>query len=405
MNLFNPRTFSTDWEVMVVDKLERLVNSEKLMAFAGVLRTECDLPVQIDWNSLEFAMGINRSFGQLWERVRTVTDRASQRVRDFDLDLFPAGAHPVEEMFFASHVHVGTIHDESTGIHLENQMMKYAPAFGALAANSPVWYGGRGEYKSYRIQRRAHGCTRPITVRDPLLSQHTWGGDAGPKLSGAPTLEVRITDCASSRRFLVELATFIAAYLHYRGTRVEEYRLSPREYRDCMTNRWAAARYGLQATFRWDGAARPVAEVLDEMLDDCAAELEALGARRADLGLVNAMIEKRLCQADFVLDLASRYPDPHCLASVQAKLARHWDVFDQYLEAAPALDPIPAPDEEGVLAEHLALIGEGTHFYRSREAMHFPPPVADEIVERMVQRGTIQREVTEHRGTVLSRTR
>jgi gamma-glutamyl:cysteine ligase YbdK (ATP-grasp superfamily) len=405
MNLFHPRTFSTDWEVMVVDKLERCVDTEKLCAFAGVLRTECGLPVQIDWNTLEFAMGINHSFDQLWNRVRTVTDRAAQRVRDFDLDLFPAGAHPVEEMFNAAHVHVGTIHDEIAGIHLENELMKYAPAFGALAANSPVWHGRRGEYKSYRIQNRANGCTRPISVRDPLLYQYSWGGDAGPKLHGAPTLEVRITDCASSRRFLVELATFIAAYLHYRGTRVEECRLSPREYRDCMTNRWAAARYGLQATFRWDGAPRPVAEVLDEMLDACGAELEALGARRADLRLINTMIEKRVCQADFVLDLASRYPDPYCLASVYARLARHWDVFDDYLEAAPVLDPVPAPDEEGILAEHLSLIGEGTHFYRSREVMHYPPPVADEIVERMVQRGTIRREVTENRGTVLSRTR
>jgi gamma-glutamyl:cysteine ligase YbdK (ATP-grasp superfamily) len=404
MSLFNPRTLSTDWEVMVVDKLERCVDSEKLMAFAGVLRTACDLPVQIDWNCLEFAMGINHSFGQLWERIRRVTDRASQLVREFDLELFPAGAHPVEEMFFASHVHVGTIHDESAGIHLENQLMKYAPAFGALAANSPVSHDRRGDFKSYRIRHHAHGCTRPIFVRDPKLAQRTWGSDAGPKLYGAPTLEVRIIDCASSRRFLAELATFIAAFLHHRGTRVEERPLSPREYRDCMTNRWAAARFGMQARFRWDGAARPVAEVLDEMLDECAEALAALGVRRDDLYLVNAMIEKRVCQADFVLDLAIRYPDPYCLASVHAKLARHWDVFEGYLEAAPVLDPAPALDDEEILAEHLSLIGEGTHFYRSREAMNYPPPVADALVERMVQRGAIRREVTENRGTVLSRT-
>jgi hypothetical protein len=390
---------------MVVDKLERCVDTEKLWAFAGMLRTECGLPVQIDWNTLEFAMGINHSFDQLWNRVRTVTDRAAQRVRDFDLDLFPAGAHPVEEMFNAAHVHVGTIHDEIAGIHLENELMKYAPAFGALAANSPVWHGQRGEYKSYRIQHRAHGCTRPSSVRDPLLYQFTWGADAGTMRRGAPTLEVRITDCASSRRFLAELATFIAAYLHYRGTRVEEHRLSPCEYRDCMTNRWTAARHGMQATFRWEGVARPVAELLDQMLDECGAELEALGTRRSDFRVLTEMIEKRVCQADFVLDLASRYPDPYCLASVYAKLARHWDVFEGYLEATPTLDPVPAPDEEGILAEHLSLIGEGTHFYRSREVMHYPPPVADEIVERMVQQGAVRREVTENRGTVLSRMR
>jgi hypothetical protein len=66
MNLFDPRTFSTDWEVMVVDKLERCVESEKLMGFAGILNREFDLPIHDDWNTLEFALGINSSFDQLW---------------------------------------------------------------------------------------------------------------------------------------------------------------------------------------------------------------------------------------------------------------------------------------------------------------------------------------------------
>src|SRR5215211_7457225 len=112
MNLFYPRTFSTDWEVMVIDRLERCVQSEKLDAFAGYLRQACDLPVQVDWNTLEFAMGINTSLEQIWNRIRTVTDRATQIIGEFELDLFPAGAHPVEEMFNAAHIHVGSIYDE-----------------------------------------------------------------------------------------------------------------------------------------------------------------------------------------------------------------------------------------------------------------------------------------------------
>jgi gamma-glutamyl:cysteine ligase YbdK (ATP-grasp superfamily) len=308
-------------------------------------------------------------------------------------------------MFNASHIHVGTIHDESMGIHLENQMLHYAPAFGALAANSPVSQGRQGDFKSYRIRHGANWAIRPISLRDPQLAQHPnfSDSDAGPKLPSTPTMEVRIIDCASSRRLLAELATFVAAYLHYRGTQVEEYWPSPREYQDGMTNRWAASRYGLQATFVWNGTTRPVAELLDEMLDECHAELAILGVQRSDLHLVNTMIEKRVCQADFVLDLAKRYPDPLCLASVHAKLARHWDIFEEYLESAPVLDPVPCADEEAIIAEHLAVIGEGTHFYRSRGAMFYPPPLADEIIERMVQQGSIKREVIENRGTLLHR--
>jgi hypothetical protein len=331
-----------------------------------------------------------------------VTDRAGQLVGEFDLYLFPAAGHPVERIFNAAHIHVGTVRDETTAIHLENQLIAYAPCFAALAANSPLSHLRRGEFKSYRVRHNANGDTRPMSVRDPHRYQFSWGGDAAPKLPGAPTMEVRAIDCASSRRFLAELVTFVAAYLHSRGTRVEERAPDAREYRDAFTNRWSAAKYGLQATFHWNGRTRPVVEILDEMLDECAGGLAALGARRGDFGLIETMLSKRLCQADFALDLAQRYPDPFRLASAYAKLARHWDVFDTWVEGTPAREPIPAPDEEAILAEHLAHIGEGTHFYQSRWAMSYPPPAADALIERLVETGAVRREANARGGIVLS---
>ena len=403
MSVFSPRTFSTDWEVMVVDRLDRCVNTEKCEAFAGALRAELGLPIHDDWNAIELAPGINVSLDQFWQRIRRATDRASEMVRGFDLDLFPAAAHPTEEAFNASHVHVGSLHDEVEGIHLENQVMRFVPAFAALAANSPFAQFRRGAFKSYRVQHCAWGCTEPSSVRDPHFSQDTWGGDAAPKVYGAPTMEVRIIDCASSRRLLAEMAVFIAAFLHHQGEAVAETRPTRQEYRDCLTNRWAAAKHGMQATFLWDGTARPVVDILGEMLDDCRDALAQLGATRADLGLVNAMVRKRLCQADFALTLAERYPDPYLLTSAYTKLLRHWDIFDDYLDSARAIEPAPAPDDQAILDEHLARIGEGTHFYRLRGAMYYPAPVADDILGQMLRRGLVTREVTP-RGVLLHRT-
>ena len=40
------------------------------------------------------------------------------------------------------------------------------------------------------------------------------------------------------------------------------------------------------------------------------------------------MLAKRVNQADYMLDLAKRYRT-YCLASVAAKLLRHWEVFDE----------------------------------------------------------------------------
>lgn len=403
MNVFDPRTFSTDWEIFVVDRLNRVAATEKVLGFAETLEAELQLPIKVDWNALECPLGVNTSLAQIWQRIQLVTDRAGQLLREYDLDLFPGGAHPTEMIFNASHIHVGTIRDETAGIHLENQLLPYMPVFAALAANSPATHGQRGAFKSYRVRHQARGCTRPSTVRDPALSQFTWGTDGGPKVYGAPTLEVRIIDSASSRRFLAELMVFVAAFVHKLGTQVDETRPTADAYRDFLINRWSAARDGMQATFRWGGQTRPVAEILDDMLDACAAEMQVLGATRADLGLINIMVAKRRCQADYLLTLQDRFPDPYCLASVAGKLLRNWDIIDAYLHSASACDPVPAPDEQAILEAHAEVIGEGTHFYRSREVMYFPPPMADAVIEDMVQQGLVRREVTSDRGTLLYR--
>lgn len=405
MNVFDPRTFSTDWEIMVIDRLERWVdNFEILLGFAGELKAELNLPVQVDWNSLEFALGINTSFDQFWNRVKLVTDRASQMLHEYDLDLFPAGSHPIAPMFNSSHIHVGTIHDEAVGIRMESQLMRYSPAFAALAANSPAAEGRRGEFKSYRVRHTAHGCTRPGTMRDPQFAQPEWGTDASPKVYGAPTLEVRITDCASSRRLLAEFATFIAAYVHYQGSRVDRHpKMTAEEYRECLTNRWAAAKYGLQATFSWQGKPMTAVDLLDEMLDECEAELSVLGVKRSDLSIINTMLEKRTCQADFALSIMDRYQDPYLLSSAYGKLVRHWEIFEEYLEKAPILEPVPMVDEKAVMAEHLSFVGEGTHFYHLREAMFYPGPATDKIIEDMIEQELIRREVSPSCGMLLHR--
>jgi len=135
MSVFEPRTFSADWEVVIIDRLDRIVDTTKCDAFAGILGAEFDLPIHMDWNTIEFGLGINSSFQEFWERIEKVTDRTSELIREYDLDLFPAGAHPIEGMCNASHVHVGCIHDETQGIYLENQLKKYVPVFAALAEN------------------------------------------------------------------------------------------------------------------------------------------------------------------------------------------------------------------------------------------------------------------------------
>ena len=145
-------------------------------------------------------------------------------------------------------------------------------------------------------------------------------------------------------------------------------------------------------------------DIIDEMLDECESSLKQLGVSRRDLVLINRMIEKRTCQADYVLELASRYTEPYELSSVLIKTLRHWDVFDNFLERAPALEPVAAPDRRAILDEHLANFGEGTHFYRSRDVMRLPSPAADRLVEELVDEGSLRIERSRDGGKLLTRT-
>ena len=260
-----------------------------------------------------------------------------------------------------------------------------------------------GQAKSYRVRDTADGCSRPCTVRDPDFSHPGWNTDATPKLFCQPTMEIRIIDCASSRRLLAEMATFIAAFVHHQGEQTDSVHVDRDDYRAHLTNRWAAARYGMQATFAWNGGFRTAAEVLSEMLDDCADALAVLGATRSDLGLIEAMISKRICQADLVIALGRRYSDPHLLASAYAKVVRHWEAFDEFLASAEPLEPAGDPNDDVVLEAHLDVIGEGTYRSRLHGAMYYPAAMTNELIDTMVSRGLVRTEVTTTRGTLLHR--
>ena len=403
-NLFEPRTFSTDWEVMVLDKWGREVDRQKLTGFSGQLSDEFDLKVETDWNTIEFSMGIHKTLAGLWERIQAVTNRASQLVRAHDLEMCPVGSFPTSMMFNAAHIHIGTLRDEAAGIRMENGLVRWIPVFAALAANSPLYSGFPQTFKSWRVERGANHCIEPPSLREPSTAQATWGTDGGHKLYGAPTMEVRVTDCAGSRRFLAEMATFTAAWVHTLGTRLDDLPMpDARAYEEYLTNRWSAARWGMQATFAWGGTARPVAEIVGEMLDEAADALTILGTARADLGILQTMREKRLCQADFALSVASRYPDPVLCAEVLVKRMRDWNAFDIWLCDAAPLEPVPLLSRAEVLDGHLAHIGEGTHFFRTRETMHYPGVVADGVIAELIESGKIVRNISTKHGQTLSR--
>jgi hypothetical protein len=160
----------------------------------------------------------------------------------------------------------------------------------------------------------------------------------------------------------------------------------------------------MQATFSWNGRPQQVGDIVAEMLTQCAPSLADLDARPTDLGVIGKMAEKRLCQADLALEIASRYEDPICLLSAYAKRLRNWNAFEEFLDASPALEPAEPLSRMEVLDEHVRAIGEGTSYYVSRSAMSYPPPQADAVLNELEASGRIVREITADGAIIVSRT-
>lgn len=407
MKIFNPPTFSIDWEVMVIDDLLRVVQMPKIYGLAGELARELDLPVHIDWACIEFGLGINYSYGEFVDRLNKTMDLATQVMAERGLSLFSSATHPNEFYFYGTHVHVGTLHDESAAIRLENALMKYMPVLGALSANSPIYRGSDSGYKSSRIWLRAHWAIGPNQPSDPEVSSFVFSQDLLAKTFKSPTLEVRVPDCASSFRILAALSLFSAALVQRAaeessGDGADEW--IRKNNVNLLANRWAAARYGMQATLFWDGAERPVSEILEELLDYCEPALSALGAERSDLAPLETMARKRLCQADYVRELSARYPDPWCLVSVMKSLYSDGGTpIDEYMESSAPLEPVPAVNNEKILAAHLGSIGEMSRPQHLYHIMYMPSAPRDRMLDEMVRRGLLERETADDRGQLLFR--
>jgi glutamate---cysteine ligase / carboxylate-amine ligase len=197
------------------------------------------------------------------------------------------------DMLCGMHVHV-EVPDPDTRIDVMSRMLPYLPLFLALSTSSPFWQSRVTGLKGYRL---AAYDELPRTGLPPLFrtnaefdayvaalvragvmqdSSFVWWA-IRPSLNH-PTLELRAPDCCT----LVEDSIAIAAL--YR-TLVRHLCRNPSCNADidvvwraiAIENKWRAQRYGVTGTFVTADGAVAVADILDRIIEDTAADAEALG--------------------------------------------------------------------------------------------------------------------------------
>jgi glutamate---cysteine ligase / carboxylate-amine ligase len=189
----------------------------------------------------------------------------------------------------AVHVHVG-MPDADTAIRAFNGLREHLPVLGALAANSPFWYGTDSGLASARapLFRAYRGADLPRaydgyddyarTIEQVVaaggLPDYTflwWDLRPHPMLG---TVEVRAMDGQSSLRAVAGLAALVHALARREAERDGPW--APREA--ILEASFAAHRDGLDARLPLDGALRPAREVARATLELARPHARELGA-------------------------------------------------------------------------------------------------------------------------------
>ena len=191
------------------------------------------------------------------------------------------------------HVHV-ELPDPDDRVDLMCRMLPYVPLFLALSTSSPFWQSRRTGLKSYRLAaydelprtgvpelfrtREEFDAYVTALVRAGVIedSSYIWWAIRPSLLN--PTLELRAPDSCT----LVEDSIAIAALYrtlvrHLYLNRWRNSDLSPVGRAIIVENKWQAQRHGVHAIFAAEDGALTVAETLERVICDTAADADALG--------------------------------------------------------------------------------------------------------------------------------
>ncbi|HLH93609.1 MAG TPA: carboxylate-amine ligase [Xanthobacteraceae bacterium] len=196
-------------------------------------------------------------------------------------------------MLCGMHVHV-ELPDPDDRVDMMARMLPYLPLFVALATSSPFWHSRPTGLKGYRLAaydelprtgvpelfrtKEDYEAYVAALVRAGVMEDASFVWWAIRPSLRHPTLELRAPDCCT----LVEDAIAIAALYRVLARYLTRNPLLNHDVDAvaraiAVENKWRAQRYGVRGTFVGEGGAVSVGEMLDQLIEDVAADAWALG--------------------------------------------------------------------------------------------------------------------------------
>ncbi len=253
------------------------------------------------------------------EELRHLRKTAARVAAEHGLAILAAGTHPTADwgksqqsegerydtvmddlqmigqrnMLCGLHVHV-ELPDPDERVDVMTRMLPYLPLLIALATSSPFWRSRPTGLMGYRLaaydELPRTGVPELFRSKEEFDSYVEALVKAGVMENASyiwwsmrpslrhPTLELRAPDCPT----LVDDSIAIAAL--YR-TLARHLVSNPWKHADMnavaraivVENKWRAQRYGVRGSFVWADGAVPVAELLEQVIEETTADAEALG--------------------------------------------------------------------------------------------------------------------------------
>ena len=198
-------------------------------------------------------------------------------------------------MLCGMHVHI-ELPDPDARVDLMYRMLPYLPLFLALSTSSPFWQSRRTGLKGYRLAaydelprtgvpelfrtKEEFDAYVAALVRAGVIedSSYVWWA-IRPSLKH-PTLELRAPDCCTLLDDTLAIAALyrtLGRHLYNNPWRNADMNAVSRAI--VVENKWRAQRYGVHGTLVGDDGAITVADFTKQVLEETAADAEALGCR------------------------------------------------------------------------------------------------------------------------------
>ena len=253
------------------------------------------------------------------EELRFLRQTVARIAADHGLIILAAGTHPTaawsdmqqteserydavmhdlqmigqRNMLCGLHVHV-ELPDPDERVEVMTRMLPYLPLFIALATSSPFWNSRPTGLKGYRLaaydelprtgvpelfrSKEDFDAYVAALVRAGVMEDASFIWWAMRPSLDHPTLELRAPDCCTLVEDSIAIAALYRVLARYltRNPLVNS-KIDAVARAIVVENKWRAQRYGVHGTFVSDIGAVSFAEMLDQVIEDVAADAAALG--------------------------------------------------------------------------------------------------------------------------------